>query len=187
MIFKKIEKVGSGKFLHRYDLTYETKDHQEKCYEIISRKSELSDPDQIWDAPADGVVMVIHDESGEKLLLNREFRLSVGNWVFNFPAGLMEPGETPEQTAIRELKEETGLDLIRITDVLPASFSAIGFSDEKNVCVVGVASGAFSESSSVFEEISARFYSKRELAKLLKTEVFGGRSQSYCYLWAKTP
>lgn len=187
MQFKKMEKVGAGQFIHRYDLTYETKDFREKKYEIISRKSNLSDIEQIKNAPSDGVVMVIHDETGEKILLNREFRLSVGDWVMNFPAGLIDEGESPEEAAIRELKEETGLDLIKITDVLPASFSAIGFSDEKNTCVVGVASGSFSESNSVFEEISARFYSRQEVSELLKTQVFAGRTQSYCYIWSKNP
>ncbi|MEL9991150.1 MAG: bis(5'-nucleosyl)-tetraphosphatase [Thermoproteus sp.] len=32
-----------------------------------------------------------------------------GHW--DFPKGNIEPGETPEQTALREVKEETGLDV----------------------------------------------------------------------------
>ena len=32
--------------------------------------------------------------------------MAVGGWVYNFPAGLIDPGETPEVSAARELKEE---------------------------------------------------------------------------------
>lgn len=34
----------------------------------------------------DAVVLIIHDESERHILLNREFRLAVGDWVYNFPA-----------------------------------------------------------------------------------------------------
>ena len=36
MQFKKVEKKCEGKFITRYDITYETVDHQEKVYEMIS-------------------------------------------------------------------------------------------------------------------------------------------------------
>ena len=37
MQFKKVEKKCEGKFITRYDITYETVDHQKKVYEMISR------------------------------------------------------------------------------------------------------------------------------------------------------
>lgn len=40
--------------------------------------------------------------------LVRQYRHAVGKEVLEAPAGLMEPGETPEQAAKRELREETG-------------------------------------------------------------------------------
>jgi 8-oxo-dGTP pyrophosphatase MutT (NUDIX family) len=67
----------------------------------------------------------------------------LGNWVYNFPAGLIDPGETPEESAERELKEETGLDLVEITETMPLSYSAVGFSNESNLCLLGVAAGTF--------------------------------------------
>ena len=45
--------------------------------------------------------------------------------------------------AKRELKEETGLDLIVIEDKLYDSYSAIGFSNETNAVVIGKACGKF--------------------------------------------
>lgn len=111
MIFKSIKKVHEGAFVHRYDISYETKDGRKKIYEMISRNPRIKTLEDLQKKEANSVVLILHDESGEKLLLNREFRLSMGDWIYSFPAGLIEPGETPEETARRELKEETGLDL----------------------------------------------------------------------------
>ena len=94
-------------------------------------------------------------------------------------------GRTVMESAARELREETGLTLVQVNDILGESFSAIGFSNEKNVCVVGVAEGEFAPSTSTVEEIEAQWYTKSEVRKLLKEEYFAARTQSYCYLWSK--
>jgi ADP-ribose pyrophosphatase len=44
----------------------------------------------------------------EKILVVRQFRFGVARTTIEIPAGIIEPGETPEQAAVRELKEETG-------------------------------------------------------------------------------
>lgn len=185
MKFKKIEKRHTGNFIHRYDITYETEEGQDKVYEIISRDSQIDGLERLQKKEADAVVMIIHDETGERLLLNKEFRLALGDWVYNFPAGLIEPGETAEESGRRELKEETGLDLIAIDDVMGLSYSAIGFSNESNICLVGRASGQFAKSSSAVEEIEAAWFTKKEIRELLKTEIFAARTQAYCYSWSR--
>ena len=54
--------------------------------------------------PAAGVVLV---GQGRVLLVKRRWEPRAGTWCL--PAGFMEAGETPEQSAVRELEEETGL------------------------------------------------------------------------------
>ena len=44
----------------------------------------------------------------KKLVVVRQYRFGVGKTTVEIPAGIMNPGETPQQAAIRELKEETG-------------------------------------------------------------------------------
>lgn len=53
--------------------------------------------------PAAGVLLV---RDGDVLLVRRRYEPRAGAWCL--PAGFMEAGETPEQTAVRELLEETG-------------------------------------------------------------------------------
>lgn len=179
-----INKVHEGKFITRYDITYRTGNDNVKVYEMISRNKNISGKDEIKNNNIDAVVIIMHSKDGEEVLLNREFRMAADEWVYNFPAGLIEPGETIEQAAGRELKEETGLDIVEITDVIGESYSAIGFSNEKNECVVGVAEGIICDSDSEYEEIKAAWYTKDEVRKLLKENIFAARSQAYCYLWS---
>ncbi len=184
MEFKGIEKIHEGNFITRYNLTYETVDGQEKIYEIISRDKALDSYEKLSNHEVDAVVLIMHDETGEKVLLNKEYRMAVGGFVYNFPAGLIDPGEEPLESARRELKEETGLDVLEVKDVIGASYSAVGFSNEKNICVVGVAGGDFAPSTSTLEEIEAGWFTKEEVKKLLKTEFFAARTQAYCYVWS---
>lgn len=186
MKFVGIKRCHTGKFITRYDVKYETEDGNIKNYEMISRNPDIDSFDKLHGKVADAVVIIATDESGERILINREFRLAPGEWVYNFPAGLIDPGEEPEQSAVRELMEETGLELYSIEDFIGTSYSAVGFSNETNVCVVGRARGEFKPSTSAVEEIEAGWYTKEEVKKLLKTEKFAARTQAFCYIWSRS-
>jgi len=54
-------------------------------------------------------VAVILQQASQILLVKRKFEPRAGDW--SLPAGFIEWGEGPEETARRELKEETGLDI----------------------------------------------------------------------------
>lgn len=185
MEFQKIEKIHQGNFITRYNVTYKTVDGKEKIYEMISRDDNLTGFQALSQHGTDAVVLIMEDEERQRILLNREYRMAVGGWVYNFPAGLIDAGETPEISAARELREETGLELIQILDIIPDSYSAVGFSNEKNKCIVGIAGGSFAPSNSTLEEIEAAWYTRDQVRELLKTEIFAARTQAYCYLWSQ--
>lgn len=185
MKFIGIDKKDSGKYITRYDINYKTEDGQDKVYEIISRNPYIKNQEELSGNAPDAVVLIMTSEDGEKILLNKEFRMAAGRFVYNFPAGLIDPGESPEEAAERELREETGLRLTRVDDVIGLSYSAVGFSNEMNVCVVGSCDGDLQKSDSSFEEIEAAWYTKEEIRELLKSERFAARTQAYCYMWSK--
>ncbi len=62
----------------------------------------------------DAVMMVPVTETGD-LLLVREYAAGTESYELGFPKGLIDPGETPEQAADRELKEEIGLGCKSLT------------------------------------------------------------------------
>lgn len=46
--------------------------------------------------------------SNDKILLLRQYRASINDWIIEIPAGTLKPGEDPLECAKRELEEETG-------------------------------------------------------------------------------
>ena len=186
MKYQGIRKIHEGRFITRYDVEYVTSEGTPKTYEIISRNRNIRTLEELQNRKPDSVVMILTDENNERILVSREYRMAMAQWIYNFPAGLIDPGETPEQSAERELREETGLQLVRINDILDNSYSAIGFSNERNICVFGIAAGTFSKSTSDAEEIIPGWYTKEEMKALLRTEAFAARTQAYCYAWANS-
>ena len=185
MKYQGIRKIHEGRFITRYDVDYVTAEGRPKTYEIISRNRNIQTLEELQNKKADSVILILTDGSGERLLVSREYRMAMAQWIYNFPAGLIDPGERPEESARRELWEETGLELVRIDDVLDNSYSAVGFANERNVCVFGVAAGEFRSSTSDAEEIVPGWYTKEEIRALLRTEAFAARTQAYCYAWAR--
>ena len=184
MRFLGLRKLHQGRFVTRYDLSYRTGSGREKVYEMVSRQNDISSQRQLWDHPAEAVMMMLSDDGGERILLLKEFRLAVGEAVCNFPAGLIEPGESVEEAARRELMEETGLTLTAVCDILPDSYNALGFSNEKNAFLIGKAAGVIRASSSEEEEISCGWYDRQQVRQLLKSVPFESRTQLFCHLWA---
>lgn len=183
MKFRSIEKKESGEYLSRYDLHYETPSGGEKIYEMFSRDGGIDSEEKLRHPRTDAVMIIMTDESREHLLLIREFRLELDREIYGLPAGLIDPGETPELAARRELKEETGLDLLEIRHVMPPAYSAVGLSNEQCICVFGVAGGEIIPCKETGEEITARWYGKDELREMLRHETFGSWAQAYAYMW----
>ena len=152
MKFRSIEKKGSGDYLSRYDIHYETPAGGEKVDEMFSRDPGISTEEKLRHPRTDAVMIIMTDESREHLLLIREFRLELDREIYGLPAGLIDPGETPESAARRELKEETGLDLLEIRHVMPPAYSAVGLSNEQCICVFGIAGGKISPCKETGEE-----------------------------------
>lgn len=55
-----------------------------------------------------GIVTILNKPTGPELLLQKQYRPPIDKVVIEVPAGLIDAGETPEECAVRELKEETG-------------------------------------------------------------------------------
>jgi ADP-ribose pyrophosphatase len=65
-----------------------------------------------------------------EILLIRQFRHAADGLIWEIPAGRLDPGESPETCAVRELAEETGMRAGRI-ERLTTMFTTPGFTDER--------------------------------------------------------
>lgn len=80
---------------------------------------------------ASAIVPFMSDPGGDEpqLLLLRQYRYAAGGYIYEIPAGRLDEGETPEQCAARELKEETGCTAAQM-ERLTTMFTTPGFTDE---------------------------------------------------------
>lgn len=174
-----INKVRDGKYLKNYELTYINKAGHEKKYEIVSR-GEIPGPEAIGQRMS-GVSIVAYHE--DKMLLLREFRMGVNQFVYNLCAGMINDGESLEECIQRELYEETGLSVQKIHCILPPSYAAVAFSDVKTQIAFVDVEGSFEDHTSENEQITANFYTKEEVRELLETEEFSSRAQIAAYFF----
>ncbi|MBI3863951.1 MAG: NUDIX hydrolase [Planctomycetia bacterium] len=73
---------------------------------------------------------ILKTAAGNRLVMTREFRVPLGDYELSFPAGLRDGDERLEETARRELAEETGLSLTKVYALSPPVVSSAGMSDE---------------------------------------------------------
>lgn len=127
MRIHKVEQITHEKWLNLYVATFEHHGHTGRWL-YASRK-----PQPNTDRTADAVIVVPvlrMPNEPPRLVMVKEFRVPVGDYVFAFPAGLLDPGESVEEAARRELIEETGLEVVAVHRVTQPLYSSSGLTDE---------------------------------------------------------
>ncbi len=162
---KSISQVSGG-FLKKFELHYDS-DGQPVCWEMIS----LNDLKTAQDLASrkTAVEIIARFEDGDYLLC-REFRFAVNDYVWEFPTGVIDGDESPEEAAKRELQEETGLELVRVDRVLPPACYSVGITDELIVPVFVTVRGQMKPCDEAYEEIRSYKMSVPQIRDLLNQE-----------------
>jgi ADP-ribose pyrophosphatase len=100
-----------------------------KYFRVVTSKGALVKGDVTYITHPDTAVCVYINEQSEYLLLN-QYRPIFNDWFIELPGGLVLNKESPRQAAIREFKEETGYNPLRL-EKLFTIIPTIGLSKEK--------------------------------------------------------
>lgn len=138
-----------------------------KNMERLKLKTKRNDPDGI-------IVYSLYGEKRDRVVLVRQYRYSIDDYIYEFPAGLVEEGEGYREAGIRKLKEETGLSL-ELIDADPMfekpGFMSVGMTDESCATIYGYASGTPSKKGQEdSEEIEIVLADREEVKRILKEE-----------------
>jgi len=110
-------------------------------------------------------VMLPVDEK-KRILLVRQYRFPARRYLWELPAGTVDPGETPLQTARRELIEETGLrarSFRKIAEFYPSP----GFLSEKMTIYLATGLLAGEAKPMDDERIETRWFTAREIDAMI--------------------
>ena len=171
----KIEKQTNNRFLNLYTFQAIHRDGRVKPYYVASRAADIPDLKAVnrQNRP-DGVILYgVYGPEKDKVVLIRQYRYPLGGYVYEFPAGLVEPGEDMIQAGIREMYEETGLTFQPKEGgrCCRPFFTTVGMTDESCGTVYGYCSGqptnCHQEAS---EEIQVVIADREECRRILREE-----------------
>lgn len=172
---KNIKPLAETKYLSLYDAEYANKKGKLKHWIIASRKNKETLKGQIFDGREEKIdaVIIVALHSSNRLVLVKQFRVPVNDYVYELPAGLIDGEESAYIAAERELMEETGLKLVSIDETKNSSpiFVSCGMTDESVALVYCTCEG---EPSKEFleedEDLEVVLVSREEAELLLRQD-----------------
>ena len=152
---KSIQQKTHNRYLNYYELEAVHRDGSVSPYYMASRAKDANHLKAVTrENKPDGVILYgVYGEAKDRVVLIRQYRYPLGDYVYEFPAGLVEEGEEMGAAGIREMYEETGLVFTPVDAgcYCRPFFTTIGMTDESCGTVFGYCSG---EPTSVHEEAS---------------------------------
>lgn len=170
---RKLKPLAQTRFLNLYDAEYENKKGMTKHWMIASRKDYDTLSTQYFhkgEEKTDAVVIAALHKESNKLVLIKQFRLPLNDYIYELPAGLIDPNETPETTLGRELKEETGLELVSLVKAQDKLYLSAGMTDESVCLMYCICTGEVSiDYLEADEDIEPFLVSREDAEKLLQS------------------
>lgn len=171
-----VRKLTDNAYLNLYNVKATSIHNTPVDYFVASRaKSEKEMKLSTGENPPDGVIIYsLYGEKKDRIVLVRQYRYPLDDYVYELPSGLVDQGEDYRQAGIREMKEETGLDFSPLTpDTLYERpfFTSVGMTDECCATVYGYASGQISrEGLEDTEDLEVVLADREEVRRILKEE-----------------
>ncbi len=123
--------------------------------------------------PIDAVKLLpYYEENGKiKVVVIREFRYPINNYIYELPAGLVEKGESPKSAISREFDEEVGGEVLEISEAY-SGLSSAGMSDESLNCYFIKVKPNGKQNLELDEDITVMTIDLDDIPELIKNEAF---------------
>lgn len=163
------------RFLNMFEFTVQDKSGRIHPYYVASRAADIAGLKASTGSNREDGVIIYAVQRGEedRLVLIRQFRYAIGDYIYELPAGLVDEGEDYRQAAVREMKEETGLTFLpkECSEAYSQPlFTTVGVTDESCRTVYGEAEGVASDRyMEESEDISVVFADRKTALEILKT------------------
>ena len=175
-IIRKITQETGYRFLNFFTFDVTHKNGKESKYFVASRAKKSEELKAVTHKNnADGVVIYsVYGPKRDRVVLIRQYRYPINDYVYEFPAGLVEEDEDFGEAAVREMKEETGLTFhpLKVDSIYSEPrFTTVGMTDESCATVYGYADGSCSIAGlEESEELEIVLADKEEVRRILKEE-----------------
>jgi ADP-ribose pyrophosphatase len=113
-----------------------------------------------------GSAVMMAVDGKKRILLVRQYRLPAEKYLWELPAGKVDPGEKPLQAAKRELAEETGYKA-RTWTKLASFWASPGFVQERMTIYLATDLTAGSATPMDDERIEARWFTRKEVREMI--------------------
>ncbi len=171
-----IEQKTANRFLNFYELSVENEKGHRGRYFVASRAESIGELEITTKRTKTQAVIIysLYGRENDQVVLVRQYRYPIDDYIYEFPAGLVEENESPHEAAIREMREETGLTLHPISvDTMYEKpyYTTIGMTDEACGMVFGYADGEIrTDLQETTEEIEIVIAGRDEVRRILQTE-----------------
>lgn len=171
-----VRKLTDNRFLNLYEMDALTDSGKSFHYYFASRNRKEELPLLTGKIPLNGIVIYpVWKKEPDKLVMIRQYRYPLDAWIYELPAGLVDEGESPQEAAIREMKEETGLDFIPYEGgeqmFRRPFFLGAGMTDESSTSVFGYADGELSDKyREDTESIEVILADRQEAMRIMREE-----------------
>ena len=132
-----------------------------------------------------GSAVMLAADKRNRVLLVRQYRLPARQYLWELPAGRLDPGETPLQAAKRELREETGYSA-KTWKKLIAYYPSPGFLAEHMTIFLatGLTEGAAHNMED--ERIVPRWFTRPEVEEMIRGgKIIDGKTILGFLVWSK--
>lgn len=183
---KDVKKLTNNKWLNLYEVNY-SNNKKDISWTFASRRNikqlKCKNENDFVDSIA--VIPRFVKDNEEYLVMCKEFRLPINDYVYSFPAGLVEKDEDLETTAKREVTEEIGAKITNIQRLTDLCYNSEGMTDENVVIFLADVNKIYDQNLQDSEDIERVIVKVSDLKNFMQNKIFSAKASIFCTMYYK--